>query len=274
MFLIKTAPKGKPEVGLITLEEPIEGDANGLRDGLNTPISSLNPNEEFDRKTRGIGMCSDGARVNFSFYKLLKTDIGEHYLHVLCPAHLLELGVQIYFEISSMNAELKQFCINIHYLFKRTMLRWHLFKRQANFVGINQKRYKRPSGTKWVVHQVDNLASHNHNLPILLRFFNQQIIAPHNESIRKVKDTFISHKNDATNLDYVIFNEAKEDILGILRPLSKSFLENALVLPSLLTNILRTFRTMTKFQKLLNDEGQEACFSVTCQIIEQNITSH
>ena len=116
----------------------------------------------------------------------------------------------------------------------------------------------RPSGTRWVEHQLDNLASHNHSLPILMGFFNQQIIGPHNDSIRKIKDTFIGHKNDATNLDYIFFNGAKEDILGILRPLSKLFQENALLLPSLLTNISRTLCTMTKFQKLFNDEGQEA----------------
>ena len=150
----------------------------------------------------------------------------------------------------SVNAECKQFCINIYYLSKRATLRWHLFKTQANFMGINQK-YKRPSGMRWVEHQVDNLVSQNHNLPILIRFFNQQIIAPHNESVRKIKDTYISHKNDATTLDYVIFNGAKEDILGILRPLSKSFQENALLLPSLLTNISRTLHTLTKFQKLV-----------------------
>ena len=92
-------------------------------------------------------------------------------------------------------------------------------------MGINQKKCRRPSGTRWVEHQVDNLASHNHNLPILIGCFNQHIIAPHNESIRKIKDSFTCHKNDATNLDYIIFNGAKEDILAILRPLSKSFLE-------------------------------------------------
>ena len=153
-----------------------------------------------------------------------------------------------------MTAILYQYLLS----FKRATLRWRLFKRQANFVGINRKKYKCPSGTRWVEHKVDNLASHNHNLHILIGFFSPQIIGPHNESIHKIKDNFISHKNDANNLDYVILNGAREGILGILRPLGKSFQENALLLPSLLTNISRTFRTMTKFQKLLNDEGQEA----------------
>ena len=89
VFLIKIAPKGKPEVSLISLEEPIEGDTNGLRDVLNRSISGLNLNEEFNRKTREIVMCSDGAKVNFSHYELLKTDLGGHYLHIWCPAHLL-----------------------------------------------------------------------------------------------------------------------------------------------------------------------------------------
>ena len=72
MFLIRTDPKGKPEVSLISLEEPVEGDTNGLRDALNSSISGLKLNEEFDRKKREIGMCSDGAMVNFSLYELSK----------------------------------------------------------------------------------------------------------------------------------------------------------------------------------------------------------
>ena len=67
---------------MISLEESIEGDGNGLRDVLNSSISGLNLDEEFDRKTREIDMCSDCAKVNFSLFELLKTDIGEHYLHV------------------------------------------------------------------------------------------------------------------------------------------------------------------------------------------------
>ena len=82
VFLIKTTPKEKPEVSLISLEESIEGDGNGLRDVLNSSISGLNLNEEFDRKTREIDMCSDCAKVNFSLSELLKTGTGEHYLHV------------------------------------------------------------------------------------------------------------------------------------------------------------------------------------------------
>ena len=52
VFLIRTDPKGKPEVSLISLEEPVEGDTNGLRDALNSSISGLKLNEEFDRKKR------------------------------------------------------------------------------------------------------------------------------------------------------------------------------------------------------------------------------
>ena len=122
VFLIRTDPNGKPEVSLISLEDPVEGDTNGLRDALNSSISGLKLNEEFDRKKREIGMCSDGATVNFLLYELSKTDIGEYYLHVWCPAHLLELGVQNSFMISSMNAECEQFCINIYHLFEELHL--------------------------------------------------------------------------------------------------------------------------------------------------------
>ena len=156
-----------------------------------------------------------------------------------------------------MNNDCEKFFINIYYLFKNATLRWQLFKKQAAFLSIKNLKYKRTSGTRWVEHQEANLNSHNHNLPILIGFFNQQISAPHNSSILKVKDTLVGHKKDATNLDYLIFNGAKEDILATLKPLSKSFQDNLLLLPSLLTNTSRALRTMKKFDKLLREEGQE-----------------
>ena len=70
------------------------------------------------------------------------------------------------------------------------MLPWRLFKCQAIIEGISKRKYKRPSGTRWVEHQRQYLESHNHNLPILMAFLDQQISAPYNQSIRKVKATF------------------------------------------------------------------------------------
>ena len=74
---------------------------------------------------------------------------------------------------------------DIYYFFKKANLKWRLFKRQAVFMEAPRTRYKRPSGTWWVEHQVNAIGSYLKNLPVLIGFLNQQIVAPHNNSMKK-----------------------------------------------------------------------------------------
>ena len=90
-------------------------------------------------------MCPDGAPVNIKMHKLIKTELGEHYLLTLCPADKTELAIQDTFESSDLNNECNTDFVNIFYLFKKA--RWRLFKRQSMFEGIPYIQYKQPSST-------------------------------------------------------------------------------------------------------------------------------
>ena len=73
------------------MEEPQEGNSAGLREAFDSSVSKMNFN--FQRKTKKIHMCSDGAAVNTALYRLVKQEMSEHYLLVLCPSHKLELAL-------------------------------------------------------------------------------------------------------------------------------------------------------------------------------------
>ena len=78
------AENGIPKISSMSLEEPEECDTQGLKAALEKSIEGLQL-IDVDRKTQEIGLCSDGAPVNFALYKLLKNDIGGHYLHNMVP---------------------------------------------------------------------------------------------------------------------------------------------------------------------------------------------
>ena len=48
-------------------------------------------------------------------------------------------------------------------------------------MGVQFVRYKRPSGTRWVEHQVDALGSIINSLPIFIGWADHQIANPHNK---------------------------------------------------------------------------------------------
>ena len=73
------------------------------------------------------------------------------------------------------------------------------------FMGLPYWKYKRPLGTRLVENQAANLKSHNHNLPILIGFLNQQIATPHNQSIKKIKATLEGMKSEICNVDKIIY---------------------------------------------------------------------
>ena len=90
---------------------------------------------------------------------LVKDELGNHHQLILCPAHKLELIMHDAFKTVPLNTKCENDSVNIYHFFKRANLKWRLFKRQAIFMGQKLFKYKRPSGTRWVKHQVDVLDS-------------------------------------------------------------------------------------------------------------------
>ncbi len=184
LFLMKSASTGTPSSSVMSLEEPQETNAQGLKEAMDNSIKKMEI--EMPRSQKEIGMCMDGAPVNVAMHRLVKEEIGDHYLLILCPNHKVELAIHDAFNESMMNNDCKKDLSDIYYFFKRANLRWRLFKRQAIFESVSYEQYKHPTGTRCVEHQADALKSHFKNLPVLLGFCNQQISSPHNKSIKDI----------------------------------------------------------------------------------------
>ena len=81
----------------MSLEEPEDADASGLKVALETSIEKLDL--QINRKEHEIGLCSDGAAVNLALFRKVKAEMGDHYTQVWCPSHRLELGIRDAFKI-------------------------------------------------------------------------------------------------------------------------------------------------------------------------------
>ena len=119
-------------------------------------------------------------------------------------------------------------------------------------------KYKRPSGTRWVEHQASNINLHNHNLPILIGFFNQQISQPHNASIKKIKADLEGYRSNICNVDRIVFSGAKQDVLNVVQPLSKVMQENSLIMPSIITSCAKTLKSIGKLNEIILTKGPDA----------------
>ena len=85
-------PTGVPDFALMTVEEPEDADADGLKIAMENSFEKLELT--IDRKEHEIVLCSDGAAVNHSLFEKVKADIGDHYVKVWCPNHRVELAVR------------------------------------------------------------------------------------------------------------------------------------------------------------------------------------
>lgn len=231
----------------MTVEEPEDADADGLKVAMENSFEKLELT--IDRKEHEIGLCSDGAAVNHSLFEKVKADIGDHYVKVWCPNHRVELAVRDAFKENDFNNICEKDHSNIYYLFKRAPLRWRLFKRQAIFMGLQHWKYKRPSGSRWTEHQVANIKSHLHNLPILIGFLNQQITEPHNATMKKIQADLEGYKANICNVDRIVFAAAKQDVLAMIQPLTKIMQENSLILPSVISSCAKTLSSLKKLDE-------------------------
>ena len=200
LFLIKTAPSGIPKFSVMSLEEVEDVDAEGLKVALEKSLEKLSLTKE--RKLQEIGMCTDGAPVNVRMHELVKEELGDHNQLILCPAHKLELAIHDAFKTVPLNTKCENDSVNIYY-FKHANLKWRLFKRQAIFMRQKLFKYKRPTGTRWVTHQVDALENSIKNLPIL--FSNQQIFDPYNQQMKDSKPKLQGLLTNNSDITKIIF---------------------------------------------------------------------
>ena len=254
LFVMKTCADGQPTFNVMSLEEPEECNAEGIKVAMENSISKMNFN--FECRDKEIGMCSDDALVNGAVYNLLVEEFGDHYLSIFCPSHKFELTINDTFGSSLLNNETEKDYTEVYYFFKKSPLHWHLFKWQSLFMGIPQRRYKRLSGTRWVEH-VAALDSHLDNLPVLIGFCDQQIRALHNATIKKLVPTLQGMRKSMAKTTSLIFNAVKLDILAILHPMSMILQGTTLLSPQFLTTCTMTVDNVSHMCILLN-EGCDA----------------
>ena len=139
--------------------------------------------------------------------------------------------------------------VKIYYFFKRANLKWSLLKRQAIFMGQKLFKYKQPTATRWVEHQVDALESSIKNLPIFLGFANKQIFDPYNQQMKDNKPKLQGLLTDNSDITKIVFNTIKVDGMSVLHPVSKILQESSLLLPQLITICSSAIKTIKKDEK-------------------------
>ena len=125
--VIKTCDQGKPRFDVLALQQPEDADAKGLKSSLDCAIDKAKLT--IDRKSREIGLGSDGTNTNKPLYRLEKEEIGDHLILVLCVSHKLELAIHDAFKNSKLNDAAEEQLVVRYYIFKRANLKWRLFKR-------------------------------------------------------------------------------------------------------------------------------------------------
>ena len=233
LYIMKTCLNGKPLFQVISLEEPEEGNVVGLQAALENALSKME--FTFSREDKEIGICSDAASVNIKLWKLIKDELGQQYFLSKCISHKFELAVGDAFKGSSVNQTVEQNYIDIYYFFKKSPLRWRLFKRQAEFLEVSKCRYNCPTGTRWIEHSVASAESYIHNLFPLIAYCDQQIAQPHNKSMKDVRARLQGIRKNVADVKNVIFLSLKLDVIRVLRPLTKMMQDQSLLTSEFVT---------------------------------------
>ena len=129
LFLCKSVLTGVPNFAVLSVEEVVKADHEGLKAALGHSVEKVGIS--INRSDKEIGMCSDVAPVNIAMHRVVKEQIGDCYMLVLCPNHKIELAIHGAFDLSNLNALSESNLTNVYYLFCRTYLWWRLQVRSS-----------------------------------------------------------------------------------------------------------------------------------------------
>ena len=82
-----------------------------------------------------VGVSSDGASANRRLFAIEKAAVGDNLAFSWCLSHKLELAIRDAFKDISLESSAQNQLQGEFYLFKKTSLKWCLFKRYAEIVG-------------------------------------------------------------------------------------------------------------------------------------------
>ena len=117
LFFVKSAPTGVPNFAVLSVEEVVEVYYKGLKAALDHSMEKVGITINWSDKW--IGMCSGGARVNIAMQPVIKEQIGNRYMLVLCPNHKIELAICGTFDLSNLNVLSETNLTKVCYLFAK-----------------------------------------------------------------------------------------------------------------------------------------------------------
>ena len=235
VYVIKTCKGGKPRYDVLSLEQPEDADAPGLKHSLDSAMEKAR--FLFNCHDHEFVLGSNGTNTNKALYRLEKENVGDHLCLILCLNLKLELAVHDAIKQSSLNEDAEAQLVSTYYLFKRANLKWPLFKRHAIVVGELYCHYKRPGGTCWVAHQSDVLDSFLSNLACSLGHLNNQISDPYNATMKR--EGVLS---DCSDLEILVFQAVKIDVICLIKPTSLILEKLSLILPEAIATITVTIK--------------------------------
>ena len=116
-------------------------------------------------------------------------------------------------------------------------------------IKTSNRRFKRPSGTRWVAHQSDAIDAFLVNLNLLLGYLNNEIADPYNATMKKEVPRLQGVPSSCSNLVTLVFQVAKLDILNLIKPTFLFLQSTNFLLPEAVTTI---DVTVAKIEKLLS----------------------
>ena len=97
VFLVKSAPAGVPNFAVLSVEEVVEADHEGFKEVLDHSMEKVGIT--INRSDKEIGICSNGAQVNIAMHQVIKEQISDHYMLVLCPNHKIKFAIHDAFDL-------------------------------------------------------------------------------------------------------------------------------------------------------------------------------
>ena len=107
-------------------------------------------------------------------------------------------------------------------------------------------------------HQLEVIETSLSNLPVYLGFLNQQMVAPHNQTMKREGAKLKGMEKKARVTSIILYQALKHNILSLILPCSKVLQGSSLLTPELLTIITSTVSTLRKVRKLLRQCGSAA----------------
>ena len=258
VFVIKTCNAGKPSFQVMSVEDLDTTSVQCLKKSLDRSIKKLN--FLLNRTHHQIGHGSNKVAVKDELFSLEQKEVGDHLIKGWCANYKVELGVHDSFKHGELNKATENLVDNIFHLFKKSDLKWKLFKYQAKEMNLKPVKYKSVSEIHWIANQIDSLNSYLCNFPILLAFLDQQIQFPY-KKMKTSKAVLQGHLKSTLWLELLVFMAVKQDLLLYLSPFAQLSEKKLLLAPETLSSMKSALQVISRIKHIMDEQGSAGFYT-------------